>query len=53
MTGSPRNPETWPVILATTLWIDSGSGVGVWVGEGAGEGAAVGAGVTAGAEACT
>ena len=52
MTGSPRNPETCPVIFATTLWIDSGSGVGVWVGKGIGEGVAAGAGVTAGAEAC-
>ena len=52
ITGSPRNPDTWPVILATTLWIDSGSGVGVWVGDGVGEGVVVGAGVTAGAEVC-
>ena len=51
--GSPRNPETWSVILSTTSWIDLGSGAGAWVGEGVGEGVAAGTGVTAGAEACT
>ena len=49
--GSPRNPETWPVIRSTTSWMDSGSGEGVEAGAGVGEDA-VGTGVALGVDVC-
>ena len=50
--GSPRNPETWPVIRSTTSWMDSGSGEGVGSGVGVREGVAVEVAVGLGVEVC-